>query len=111
MSKRLLGRFYFKKTANGNLIGEYSNRHHATKRSYAESASRLSKGAGWVGEYVATWCEPPSRRCLSATLEITAKPKCVGIFVLRWNSDQGLRLFSGEAMLCDDILVGDYTDE
>ena len=111
MSNRLIGRFYFKKTANGNLVGEYSNRHAASVRSYAEAASRISSGSDWIGDYVTTWCEAPNNECFSAKLQITARPHCVGIFSLRWDSVSGSRLFSGEAMLCDDMLVGDYTDK
>jgi len=114
MSNRFIGRFYFKKTANGNLIGEYSNCHPLTTRSYAEAATRTSSGSDWVGDYTTTWCEAPNNRCVSAKLEIRTKPDCVGIFVLRWNSGSGPNgkpLFSGEAMLCDDMLIGDYTNE
>jgi hypothetical protein len=109
---RLIGRFYFKKTANGNLIGEYSNRDPASARSYAEAATRIACGSEWVGDYTTTWCEAPKNECVSARLEIEAKPDCVGIFSLRWRPTSvpnGKEMFVGEAMLCDDMLVGDYT--
>ena len=114
MSSRVFGRFYFKMTANGNLIGEYSNRHPHSTRAYAEAATRISTGRDWVGDYTTTWCEAPNDRCLSARLEIRPKPDCTGIFRLMWKSEpnpHGKPLFSGEAMLCEEMLVGDYMDE
>lgn len=110
---RLIGRFYFKKTANGNLIGEYSNRAPASSRSYAEAATRIEGGNEWVGDYMTTWCEAPKNECVSARLEIEAKPNCIGIFILRWrpaSEPNGKAMFAGEAMLCDDMIVGDYTN-
>lgn len=112
MSDKLIGRFYFKKTANGNLIGEYSNRDPNSKRIYAEAATRTGGGSEWIGEYKTTWCEAADHNCLSADLKIAPKRECGGLFILRWYSPGGSRLlFYGEAMLCDDMLVGDYTSE
>lgn len=104
-----MGRFYFKMTANGNLVGEYSHRDSTPTRCYAEAATRISDDTGWTGRYITTWCEAPKCQCESAELSIQARPN--GIYALEWMGDKGKRLFSGEAMRCNDTLVGDYTNK
>lgn len=106
----LIGRFYFKLTSNGNLVGEYSHRDPSSQRCYAEAATRTSPGGiGWCGEYRTTWCEGPSFEVVSAWLKIEAVT--AQIFVVRWldGKDQNQPLFYGEAMICDGILMGDYS--
>lgn len=121
---RSVGRFYFKKTRSGNLLGEYSNRSAEPTRAYAEAASRrpppedLTKTSEsetaheqpWVGEYITTWCEAPSHKSVSAKLTITPKDRSPNIFTLTWDDcSTKTRMFTGEAMLCDDLMTGDYT--
>ena len=105
----LIGRFYFKKTTEGNLIGEYSHRELNCTRSFAEAASRVGKGTEWVGDYKTCWVEPPDLEFGQALLKITKKRGAVNLFRLRWYGEDGSELFTGEAMLSDDLLIGDYT--
>lgn len=102
MSKKFNGRFYFKRTSNGNLLGEFSN--NFSSGAATESSDLIGESNGFIGEYNSTWCEG-STPCF-ARLSITAKPGCKGIFRLEWRHSP--YDFDGEAMLCDDMLVGDY---
>jgi hypothetical protein len=102
------GRFYFKTTRNGNLIGEFSN--NASKEICTESCdlqppSLQGANAAYSGKYYSTWQEN-GKPCFA---ELTISPK-VGniIFTLEWRGMKGTGNFDGEGMLCDDILIGDY---
>jgi len=109
MAEDLLGRFYFKKTINGNLIGEFSN-NFKNCGIYTESAT-LTKGKNksydddYTGSYHSTWCE--GAESIYADLEIQKREDNHKIFTLKWQSKDGLN-FKGEGMLCDNILIGDY---
>jgi hypothetical protein len=100
---KVTGRFYFKQTSNGNLIGEFSN-DQSTGIS-TESADLLGiNNIDFIGTYNSTWRE--NRTPSFAVLEITHKPNTNNkIFTLQW---RGVSNFDGEGMLCDDILIGDY---
>ena len=106
----LIGRFYFKITPSGNLIGEYSNRSSSSLGSFAEAATRISEGNGWIGDYQSTWCEAPNFAVASARLKITQVN--ADIFIVKWYDSaepNPKTLFDGEAMVCDGMLIGDYT--
>jgi hypothetical protein len=102
----ITGRFYFKQTSNGNLIGEFSN-DHSTGIS-TESADLKSANENlYLGKYDSTWQDNGKPGCF-ADLEITHKPNTNNkIFTLKW---RGKSNFDGEGMLCDNILIGDYHD-
>jgi hypothetical protein len=104
MPNKIYGRFYFKKTSNGNLIGEWSNRESVEVST--ESADLFEPGEDpkvpFVGKYHTTWQENGNPR--HQVLDIKKKQQNSPIYALRWGNDA----FTGEAMLCDDILVGDY---
>jgi|ERR1035437_3763934 hypothetical protein len=107
MANKVIGRFYFKKSSNGNLIGEFSN--NKSSKISTES-SNLAKGcsANYAGEYHSTWQE--NRRCLFADLDISENPSSEGkLFTLNWCRD-GKPIFEGGGMLCEGILIGDYHD-
>jgi hypothetical protein len=99
---KVLGRFYFKKTTAGNLIGEYSNSGMMSVDS--EAANVVDPGQGFLGTYRSTWLEDSS--CKSADLIITQK-HAPNIFTIEWFKN-GKVVFWGEGMLVDDILIGDY---
>lgn len=102
------GRFYFKETPNGNLIGEYSN--YGMDRNFTESAD-LAKSIGhFVGEYQTSWIEDDMP--VIAKLFIEYDHKSEGrLFNLKWLNMKNEILFIGQGFLCDDILIGDYTDQ
>lgn len=104
MANDLLGRFYFKKTSNGNLVGEFSN--NKSKSISTESADKIESFDSYIGTYNSTWQENGTMRF--AKLYISQK-KDTGntIFTLEWKVDDKL-IFVGEGMFCDNILIGDY---
>jgi hypothetical protein len=101
------GRFYFKLTDSGNLLGEYS--HWAINESRPESALRTSPSAsaGFVGSYVTCWYEPKDGTAVFAKL--TIGNRAPAIFTVIWEI-AGQRKFEGEGMLCGGVLMGDYHD-
>ena len=106
------GRFYFTRTSNGNLLGEYSN--NQTKRCWTEGANRNPEATAdgsdpFVGEYDTTWYEEDSKESVYARLEIKLKHPSARIYSLTWTEPKsGKVMFEGEAMLCDSLLIGDY---
>lgn len=101
MTGKIIGRFFFKKTSNGNLVGEWSNSHGT--QVFSESADLMEPGADtYLGDYASTWQE--NKKPIFAIL--TIRKKGLGpLFTLEW---RGTSNFDGEGMLCDNILIGDY---
>jgi len=102
----LRGRFYFKRTTNGNLIGEFSNDKGdgvATESSDLQHVEKDSDGKDKIFTYNSTWQE--KGKAYFATLKVTSKGQ---LFTLEWTGKQGAGNFKGEGMLCDEILIGDY---
>jgi hypothetical protein len=96
---KIKGRFYFKRTSNGNLVGEFSN--DAGTKTFTESSDLVGPDSGsFVGQYHSTWQE--NRQSFFA--ELTIKPDG-SLLKLAW---LGATKFEGRGMLCDDILIGDY---
>ena len=109
--EKLIGRFYFKCTNNGNLIGEFSN--NISSGIYSESADLNvtdKKGEDpFIGNYISTWRE--NGRPKSANLLIEYKLDTNSqIYSLTWKLKGNINYF-GEGMLCDNILIGDYRQE
>ena len=104
MTNNLIGRFYFKQTDNGNLIGEFSNNKNIGV--YTESADLMNSSGNYLGKFHSTWQE--NGKPEFAVLKISQKPKTKGkIFTLTW-STKGKTIFIGEGMMCDNNLIGDY---
>jgi hypothetical protein len=97
---KVSGRFYFRRTINGNLLGEFSNDH--TKRNFTESADidKSENKDGFEGEYNTSWYEGEP---FSAKLKIKKEGE---LYFLEWTDPAA---FTGEGMLCEkDLLVGNY---
>ena len=108
--KKVIGRFYFKLSENGNLLGEYSN--EGSTECDVEAAKRIPAVTSeatpvnlFEGEYTSTWTE--GKEVVSATLKITRRSNAVGIFSVIWCKG-GRDLFTGGAMMVDRILIGNY---
>lgn len=101
---KVRGRFYFKLTESGNLVGEYS--HWAIPENRPESALRMKSDTPptFAGTYTSCWFEPQEGEPVSATLTIDKRTPAV--FTLHWKMPRNE--FRGEGMLCDGVLVGDY---
>jgi hypothetical protein len=103
------GRFYFRKTLDGNLIGEFLN--NGPAYTCTESADLIfkkgekdfEKRQDFVGEYNTTWYE--GKAC-SAKLKIT-KQKDKDEYDLEWTD--GAKL-TGQGRLSENnlLLIGNY---
>jgi hypothetical protein len=103
MVREIIGQFYFKKTSNGNLFGEWSNNDKA--EIFSESCDLIKAGNDiYLGEYISTWQE--NGKPISAKLTITRKQNNSPLFFLKWHGNKFG--FEGEGMLCDDILIGRF---
>lgn len=103
----IIGRFYFTKTKNGNLLGEFSN--NLSVKSSTEGADLIKSvlSESYIGEYLTTWSE--LNNCYLLTLLITYKPSCFDkIYTLTWLDNNKKIKFWGEGFICDNLLVGDY---
>lgn len=104
---KLIGRFYFKKTSNGNLIGEFSS--NMDSKIYTESADkkRKSNSSSFLGKYLSTWLNYNDP--IIADLDISYKYiRKSTVYKLKWKIIGDNIIYQGEGMLCDDILIGDY---
>lgn len=103
----ILGRFYFKQTLNGNLLGEFSN--YMINQNTTESADLISEfDQMFIGNYRATWF---GHMAESLDLEIRFKSNENNrIYSLIWSKNQEI-IFIGEGFLVDNILIGDYRDD
>lgn len=101
----ITGSFYFKKTINGNLIGEFTNNDpNATVRT--ENANVIEYDSGFTGKYLSTWYDNDSH---TAKLEIKTKGNA-GTFSLEWNEGtNSYPTYVGEGFLQDEnTLIGFY---
>ncbi len=100
----ILGSFYFNRTANGNLIGEYINQ--ASPRVVTESADFISEEPNGDLIYQSTWFDGSGQ---NMRLLIRPKPDSINIFRFTW-SDGTTDHFVGEAFLNDHMFIGAYWD-
>ncbi len=101
----IIGRFYFRLTKSGNLLGEFSN--NVTNQNFTEGADRI-KGdlTSFLGSFVSTWHEGGDS--FLVTLTIDTKINSTNLFSVTWVSKKSN--FWGEAFIVDDLLIGDYRD-
>ena len=106
----IIGRFYFKKTENGNLFGEYSN--NLSTNNTPECALLTSMNNNFIGTYKTNWVDESQ---VSHSGSINIYPKIIGekvvpnIFKIDWVEDniETSKLY-GEGFIIDGILIGDY---
>ena len=105
----LIGRFYYKQTKNGNLLGEFSN--NFTDENITECAnikSTFEKKNKFIGSYATAWLENSAK---SLILKIEYKTQNKEIFKLTWTNPKNNEIiFYGEGFIVDKILIGDYRD-
>jgi hypothetical protein len=101
------GRFYFKRTTNGNLIGEFSV--DKNDEVFTESADWQHGGIDFIGTYYSTWQENKKPQFADLEISLLTKPPKSGkgkLLLLEWKG--GGYDYEGVGMLCDDMLIGDY---
>ena len=103
--RRINGRFYFKQTSNGNLIGEWSNYECEPSTESSDLQDEYCPAIPFVGTYNSTWQE--NGVAIFAELKITKKMNSKK-YCLDWKDQNKADCFKGEAMLCDNTLIGDY---
>ena len=109
---KLYGRFFFLKTDNGNLIGEFSNNLGtvvSTESSdFTEPCADIEcSNCRYCGTYHSTWQEDGA--ALFAELKISKKAGTDKLFSLKWRRNTKL-IFLGEGMLFNGMLIGDYRE-
>lgn len=97
-----IGCFYYKRTVNGNLLGEFINSKNPNV--IAECAIiEIIDEKGFTGKFLSTWIEGGKKKIFK--LEI-----CLDInkFNLTWKNSKSEIEFQGIGFLVDDILIGSY---
>jgi len=105
---KIKGQFYFKQTINGNLVGEWSNYETEPATESSDLQGVFDEKAPFEGTYFSTWQED-GKTAEFYELKITKVKTPINSkkFDLEWN-DNRTKKFTGQAMLCDNILIGDY---
>lgn len=101
----MIGRFYFRLTTSGNLLGEFSN--NLSNGNSTESADRVSGNLNdFQGTYLSSWQENGTVLFADLTISIKHAPNIFSLVWARNNKD----IFWGEGFIIGDLLVGDYRD-
>jgi hypothetical protein len=103
---KTIGRFYFKQTSNGNLLGEWSNYGSEPATESADLQGNFNPTIQFEGIYHSTWQENGIGVFSELTITRVEKSKK---FDLYWKHKDKSDYFKGQAMLCDKILIGDYS--
>lgn len=107
--KCLIGRFYFKKTHNGNLIGEFSNNINNIISAESADASKVNNSDDFDGIYNTTWQEDGEAIFTKLTISYRQKEP-QRIYKLEWKDKSGNLKFIGEGFVFEKNLIGDYRD-
>jgi len=101
-----IGCFYFKRTASGNLLGEFSD--NQGDRVYTECADIVERdetdAAGFAGRYLSAWRHVRGKH--AANLAITRNTGDNLLYAFVW--DEGKYEYTGHGMLCDGVITGGY---
>ena len=101
----MIGNFYYKQSANGNLLGEFSN--NSTSSVIPDSCLLISIfQENFVGSYQSTWIENENSSGIF-TLEIQKLSNQK--FKLTWQNNE--ITFLGEGFIVDNMLIGFYFPE
>lgn len=102
----LIGRFYFKKTHNGNLIGEFSNNLRSLNFTESADLETTIDSKDFIGKYNTTWQE--DNEAIFRTLIVSHKANTQNrIYSLEW-LDGSTLTFIGEGFIVDGILINYY---
>ncbi len=110
IENQLIGSFYFRRTPNGNLIGEFTN--FRTPIIMTESADLVQNqdiendvliGYEFLGEYNCSWRQGDSVFQLTLKIKRLADSK----FTLEWRNNTKIE-YSGQGFIAEDLLAGFY---
>lgn len=101
----VIGRFYFRQTDSGNLLGEFSNNH--IDYVITECANLVTDYKDkFIGTYESTWFESKAN---ALKLKIDYKTSPISkVYTLIWTDNNNVIQYSGEGFIVDNILIGDY---
>jgi hypothetical protein len=109
---RLIGSFVFRDEGDGCLTSKY---HHEDSRDcpFTEAYKLISKNDSterFIGSYRCVWLEDNTH--IPAILVIETNPINTALFKLTWHQPGNSNeiIFSGSAMLYQNLLVGAYWD-
>ena len=105
----LIGRFWFKKTQNGNLIGEFSNSSSDEISSESADNQLINSSKDFQGKYKSTWQEK-GEHLISDLIIMLKQNTITNIYSLEWRDLDGDIIYIGEGIIVDNILIGDYRD-
>ncbi len=109
LSDCLMGRFYFKKTHNGNLIGEFSNNRITIISSESADSHSENDSDDFIGTYKTTWQQDGEP--FFAKLTISYRNNTLQrIYKLEWTDRNVNLIFVGEGFVFENNLIGDYRD-
>ena len=109
LSGCLVGRFYFKKSHNGNLTGEFSNNRINFVSSESADVQDNEANTDFVGTYNTTWQQegqPFFCKLIISYRQNTSQR----IYSLEWRGNDGNLMFVGEGFVFENTLIGDYRD-
>lgn len=105
----LIGRFYFKKSHNGNLTGEFSNNRISFVSSESADIQNNEENTDFIGVYNTTWQQ--EREPFFCKLTITHRQNTSQrIYSLEWTDNNENLMFVGEGFVFENTLIGDYRD-
>ena len=106
---KLVGNFYYNRTVNGNLLGEFTN--NLDDRILSESCNPSEPDTlpnDFIGRYNSSWQQ--NTDTFGFTLEIQTHPNTPTKFKLIWRNN-ATPVYFGEAFRVGEMLVGFYTDD
>lgn len=107
MNNNIKGCFYFIKTINGNLIGEFIN--NKIDKHIVESANleQSENNNNFQGTYTTTWLQGKEAHKAKLVITKTENNYLLSWFKMNINED---KMFEGIAKIENGILKGQYND-
>lgn len=106
---KLIGVFWFKKTQNGNLVGELSNTNSAVISSKSVDTQMINSSNDFKVKYTTTW-QQNGEEFIAKLIIVWKQGATQNRYSLEWKDSNGNKTFVGEGIIIDNILIGDYRD-
>ena len=103
----ITGRFYFKQTDSGNLIGEFSNNKMIVNSTESADIVKIKVNV-FIGDYKSSWIENGEVELLNLRIELKTNTKIYKLIWFKANAEEPA--FWGEGFLVDKMLIGNYQD-
>lgn len=103
---KIIGKFYFMLTKNGNLLGEFTNNEMDGRWDIESANKKGNDNIDFVGKFISVWLE--DEKAYKAVLEIEKIDKIN--YALNWKNINDTEIFFGNAKLENEMLIGNYTN-